>query len=79
MRRVYLSLSAIGMILAACGGSDGGGPPPPASPQPPNQAAMAITPDNSKPAARVAYGATVQSAGTGEMVGGTGLVSNPGG
>ena len=40
---------------------------------------MAITPDNSKPAARVAYGATVQSAGTGEMVGGTGLVSNPGG
>ena len=80
MKRVYFLVSAIAMVLTACGGgSDGGSAPPPSVPPPPNQSPITVTSANSKPAVRVAYGATMQSVGTGDLVGGSGLASSPGG
>ena len=63
-------------MLSACGGG-GSSAPAPNLPPPVNTSDLVITTANAKPAARVAYGATLQSAETGDMVGGSGIASTP--
>jgi hypothetical protein len=75
MRRAYILISSIALVLSACGG----GSDPATSPPPPvgTMTDLVITGANAKPAARVAYGSTTQSTETGGLVGDTGLASTP--
>ena len=79
MKRVPLLASAVAIGLSACGGGSGGDPaiqpPPPGGTQTP----LTVTTNNAKSAVRVAYNATSVSMETGDMIGGPGVVSAPGG
>jgi len=66
--------------LSACGGSGGDGAPGVAVPPPPSGGVgLTIDAANAKSAARVAYGATVDSLGSGDVVGGSTIAMSPGG
>jgi hypothetical protein len=73
--RLLTLFSAV--VLSACGGGNGGTSSPTAPP-PPATAPLAISAANAKPAARVAYGASVESMGPGDAVGGSGIAMSPG-
>ncbi|MDH3441290.1 MAG: hypothetical protein OEM63_11095, partial [Gammaproteobacteria bacterium] len=80
LRAFLVTLSSV-LFLSACGGSSYSPPPPPVSPPPPPGGAtgLVITTANAKPAARVAYGSTLQSVETGGLVGSSGIAGSPGG
>lgn len=78
MNRTRYFVSSLAVLLSACGGS-GSSAPAPNLPPPVNTTNLVITADNAKPAARVAYGATMQSAETGDLVGGSGIAATPNG
>ena len=78
MRRAFFSVISAALAMSGCGGNSSDGAP--ASPPPPPAASLTITATNAKPAARVAYGATMESIDTGGLVGDTGIGgSNDGG
>lgn len=76
--RHFLSLSTA-IVLSACGGSGGGAPgatvPPP--PPPPVGTGLVIDQTNAKPAVRVAYGASLESQGSGEALTGPAIAASP--
>lgn len=78
MKRALYLISAATLLVSACGGSSGGAPQ---SPPPPGgtMTSLVVTTNNAKPAVRTAYNATSVSMETGDMVGGPGIVSTPGG
>ena len=78
MKRICILIPSLALFLSACGGSSDSGPAP-NSPPVVNTTPLVITAANAKPAARVAYGSTMQSAETGDLVGGTGITSTPNG
>lgn len=82
MLRAFLVTVSSVIFLSACGGGSSSSPvSPPVSPPPPpgGGSGMVITPANAKPAARVAYGSTLQSVETGGLVGSSGIAGSPGG
>ncbi len=80
MKIRHLPSLIIAFFVSACGGGGGSAPPATVPPPPPPPAANELVIDaaNAKPAVRVAYGATVESMGTGETVGGAGISMSPG-
>ena len=82
MLRAFLVTVSSVIFLSACGGGSSSSPvSPPVSPPPPpgGGSGMVITTANAKPAARVAYGSTLQSVETGGLVGSSGIAGSPGG
>jgi hypothetical protein len=79
IRHVLSLFTAV--ALSACGGSGGGGGAPGVTVPPPPSGGVGLTIDaaNAKPAARVAYGATVDSMDSGDVVGGSTIAMSPGG
>ena len=78
MKHLTFLVAAATLLMSACGGSSSGPtptPPPPGG----TQTSLVITTSNSKPAVSTAYNATSASMETGEMVGGPGTTSSPGG
>jgi len=72
--RLALAL-LIGFLVSACSSGSNSTPvSPPVSP-PVVPVGLVIDAANAKPAVRVAYGASLQSADTGDLIGGTGLAS----
>ena len=78
MSRATFFALFVAVVLAACGGS-GGDAPAPIEPPVVGSTGLVLTTANAKPAVRVAYEATMQSVGTGELVGDTGLATSPDG
>lgn len=81
MNRVYPYLLSFSLLLSACGGSSAPAPVSPPPPPPPvgGTAPLVVTTANAKPAARIAFGSTMQSIETGELAGGGGIASAPSG
>jgi hypothetical protein len=77
MKRTYFLAFSIVLLLSACSGGSSDAPAPnlpPVGPAPP--ASLVVTTANAKPAVRVAYGATMESIGTGGVVGDSGIASS---
>lgn len=79
-RAFLVTLSSI-FLMSACGGGSSYSPAPPASPPPPpgDPTGLVVTTANAKPAARVAYGSTLQSMETGGLVGDSGIAGSSNG
>ena len=76
MNREYPLLLTLSVLLSACGGGSGSAPP---SPPVGGTTALVLTTSNAKPAARTAYGSTMQSMETGALVGDSGIASTSSG
>ena len=82
MNRQFPILLAAFVFLSACDNGDGfaGTTAPPPGPAPgPAPDPVGLNPTNAKQAARVAFGASLQSIGLGDMVGAGGIASSPAG
>lgn len=77
MIRAFLVTLSSFLFLSGCGGSSGS--PPPVSPPPGGSTGLVITTANAKPAARVAYGSTLQSMETGGLVDDSGIAGTSNG
>lgn len=81
MNRLFPVLFVAISVLTACDGGSGftGTSTPPPPPPGPGPDPVGLDPTNAKQATRVAFGASLQSIGLGDMVGAGGIASSPAG